>query len=319
MSENKQIVAAVGLLIISLFIFFKVTNTDNSEKTLDSTIEQAQSASKTNLPSSEKGTTESTTSTTKKQKNKETSQTTVTKQQDTEKTKTAESETTDTTEQVAEKKVASLLEQPEEQFKDLPKVSKNDWNLVLVGPNHKLKTEIPDSQLTTLANGFEVDKRIAKSFEELAAAAEKAGYPLVTISAFRSVAYQEEVFEEGVSQNMSRLGLSEEAAIKEAKKTMTEPGFSEHHTGLALDVVDESWNKNYVGGLLDARFGEQPGAKWLAEHAATYGFIIRYPKNQEKITAITYEPWHIRYVGKENAEYIEKNKLTLEEYLDRLP
>ena len=54
------------------------------------------------------------------------------------------------------------------------------------------------------------------------------------------------------------------------------------------------------------------------DNAAQYGFIVRYPKGREDITKITYEPWHLRYVGKRNAEYITKHQLTLEEYLNEL-
>ena len=55
--------------------------------------------------------------------------------------------------------------------------------------------------------------------------------------------------------------------------------------------------------------------KWLAKHCAEYGFIIRYPKGKEHITGYTYEPWHIRYVGKEAATFIMEENITLEEYL----
>lgn len=60
------------------------------------------------------------------------------------------------------------------------------------------------------------------------------------------------------------------------------------------------------------------GIKWIAENAPKYGFIIRYLKDRQDITGITYEPWHIRYVGKENAEYITEHHLTLEEFLKQL-
>jgi D-alanyl-D-alanine carboxypeptidase len=70
--------------------------------------------------------------------------------------------------------------------------------------------------------------------------------------------------------------------------------------------------------LLEPAYGDEPGAKWLAEHAREYGFIVRYPEGKEDITKITYEPWHFRYVGVEHAKYIEENHLTLEEYIDLL-
>ncbi|KAF1297700.1 peptidase M15 [Enterococcus sp. JM4C] len=198
---------------------------------------------------------------------------------------------------------------------DLPNISTSDWALVLVGPENKLTTEVNEENLVALSNGYEVDKRIADSYEKMSEAATKANHPLVIISAFRSVAYQQTVFDQEVNVIMSRDGLDEEAAIAETKKTVTEPGYSEHHTGLAVDVVDESWYNNYPKEVLEEGFGKQPGAQWLAENAPEFGFIVRYPKGKEAITKIDYEPWHLRYVGKESAKYITENDLTLEEYL----
>lgn len=82
------------------------------------------------------------------------------------------------------------------------------------------------------------------------------------------------------------------------------PGHSEHQTGLAIDcnIVNDS----FIG---------TPEAIWLAEHCYEYGFIIRYPQGKESITGYKYEPWHIRYVGVDNAEDIYNSGLTLEEYL----
>ncbi len=202
---------------------------------------------------------------------------------------------------------------------DLPKADPDSWDLVLVGPKNKIDQEIDESQLTTLSdNSHQVDSRIASDYEAFSAAATEAGFPLVVISAYRSVAAQQEVFSTNVNSLMSSEGLSEADAIAKTKETITEPGYSEHHTGLAVDIVDQEWYNNYSSQVLDASYGSQPGAKWIAENAPKYGFIIRYPDGKEDITGITYEPWHIRYVGKENAEYITKNKLTLEEYLKLL-
>ena len=88
------------------------------------------------------------------------------------------------------------------------------------------------------------------------------------------------------------------------------PGFSEHQTGLAIDVNEIS----------DAFIGT-PEAIWLEEHCVEYGFIIRYPQGKQGVTGYKYEPWHIRYVGKDNAKRIHDAAvaagdpyLTLEEY-----
>ncbi|MGM0212644.1 zinc D-Ala-D-Ala carboxypeptidase [Enterococcus sp. AZ109] len=203
--------------------------------------------------------------------------------------------------------------------KDLPDADPDAWNLVLVGPKNEIEQEVDETQLSTLSdNSHQVDSRIAADYEAFATAASEAGYPLVIVSAYRSVAAQQEVFSTNVNSLMSSQGLTEADAIAKTKETITEPGYSEHHTGLAVDIVDQEWYNTYPNQVLDASYGSQPGAQWIAENAPEYGFIIRYPDGEEDITGITYEPWHIRYVGKENAEYITKNNLTLEEYLKLL-
>ncbi|MGM9903142.1 D-alanyl-D-alanine carboxypeptidase family protein [Enterococcus hirae] len=220
---------------------------------------------------------------------------------------------------MSEVKAESLNNSSEKTKSDLPDVQVDDWNLVLVGPTHKLTKEIDETnQLVSLDNGYLIDKRIKPEYEEFAQAAQAAGFPLVMVSAYRSVASQEEVFAQNVQQVMASQGVTQEEATNITKQTITEPGYSEHHTGLAIDVVDQNWYNNYPTTVLDASYGNEPGAKWIAENAANYGFIVRYLKGREDVTNITYEPWHLRYVGKENAMYMVKHGLTLEEYLDQL-
>ena len=84
---------------------------------------------------------------------------------------------------------------------------------------------------------------------------------------------------------------------------------SEHQTGLTIDVSADS-----IGCALEQSFGKTIEGKWLASNCYKYGFTIRYPKEKEDITGYSYEPWHIRYVGKNLAKRLYKKKLTLEEY-----
>ncbi len=86
------------------------------------------------------------------------------------------------------------------------------------------------------------------------------------------------------------------------------PGFSEHHTGLALDISDS------VHGLTN-NLASSNTYKWLINNSYKFGFILRYPKDKENITMYNYEPWHFRYVGTDAALIIYENNLTLEEYL----
>ena len=87
------------------------------------------------------------------------------------------------------------------------------------------------------------------------------------------------------------------------------PGTSEHQLGLALDIVDAD------NQLLDESQENTAVQKWLMEHSWEYGFILRYPNDKSEITGIIYEPWHYRYVGKEDAEKIHSQGVCLEEYL----
>ena len=88
---------------------------------------------------------------------------------------------------------------------------------------------------------------------------------------------------------------------------LAKPGFSEHQTGLALDIATKETG-------LTIHFANTKTFKILKENAHKFGFILRYPQGKEDITGYAYEPWHFRYVGEEIAETIYKNNLTLEEY-----
>ncbi len=144
-------------------------------------------------------------------------------------------------------------------------------------------------------------KEAAKALESLFEAAKKDGFTLKAVSGYRSYASQKDIFERN-------------AAIKGeevANRTSARPGQSEHQTGLAMDVSSAS--ADYA---LEENFGDTKEGKWLAKHAADHGFIIRFLKGKESITGYSYEPWHVRYVGKEAAKEIADKKLTLEQYFD---
>lgn len=121
---------------------------------------------------------------------------------------------------------------------------------------------------------------------------------------YRSLARQEELFNQEVRNLMRDEGLSEQSARKAAERSAALPGFSEHHTGLAFDIT--------VPGYY---FGDTKQAKWLEDHCFLYGFILRYTANKEDITGFQAEPWHIRYVGESHSHFIEEHNLALEEYL----
>ena len=102
---------------------------------------------------------------------------------------------------------------------------------------------------------------------------------------------------------------------KEADKYSARPGYSEHQTGLAIDV-----STGCIGYRLLETFANTNEGKWLAENAHNYGFVIRYPEDKTEITGYAYEPWHLRYVGIELAGYLAKTishwkNITVRRYL----
>ena len=113
-------------------------------------------------------------------------------------------------------------------------------------------------------------------------------------------------------QYFKNLGYSDTQAYNNAKEWVAIPGTSEHHTGLALDIVTPTYQ------VLDYGFDTTEAFKWLYENCSKYGFILRYPKDKSDITKITYEPWHYRYVGVETAKYIMENNMCLEEYIESI-
>ena len=144
----------------------------------------------------------------------------------------------------------------------------------------------------------------AGALEELFAAAKKDGIYLAGVSAYRSTKTQTALFNRYVKKD----------GLEKAKTYSAEPGHSEHTTGLAIDVSGSTGKC-----AAESCFGDTDEAQWLDKHATEYGFIIRYPEGKEKITGYKYEPWHLRYVGKQMARDIAERGITLEEYYDAVP
>lgn len=147
-----------------------------------------------------------------------------------------------------------------------------------------------------------------QAFLEMQAAAASDGVTIRMQSGYRSVAYQTTLYERK-TQYYREQGLDEAAAREKAATIVNPPGYSEHNCGLAADL-------NTPGHpTLDEGFEDTDAFRWLCEHAVEYGFILRYPKGAEATTEITYEPWHWRYVGPENAVRILASGLCLEDYI----
>ncbi len=139
----------------------------------------------------------------------------------------------------------------------------------------------------------------ADALERLFAAGEADGVVLKAVSGYRSYARQKQIYE----SNVRRRG------VLAADLVSAVPGASEHQTGLAVDVSSDT-----VGCELKESLGDTTEGKWLADNCHKYGFIIRYPKDKTAVTGYAYEPWHIRYVGRELAARLHDAEITLEEY-----
>lgn len=136
-----------------------------------------------------------------------------------------------------------------------------------------------------------------EAFEELSKNALKDNMNIIAMSSYRSYEYQVNLYNNYVEKDG-----------KEAADTYSaRPGFSEHQTGLAVDVYNKK--ESYTN------FEKTEEFKWMQNNAHKYGFILRFPKDKENETGYQYESWHYRYVGKDIAEYIHKNNISLEEYI----
>lgn len=135
-----------------------------------------------------------------------------------------------------------------------------------------------------------------EAFEEMAKAAKKENLSIIATSSYRDYKYQVDLYNRYVKNDG-----------KEAADTYSaRPGFSEHQTGLAVDI--------YNGKETYTNFEKTKEFTWMQKNAHLYGFILRFPKDKVKETGYQYESWHYRYVGKKIAKYIKENNISLEEY-----
>ncbi len=138
-----------------------------------------------------------------------------------------------------------------------------------------------------------------ESFERMAQAAKEDGYTIRAMSAYRSYQYQKELYQRYVDQD----------GVENADTYSARPGFSEHQTGLVVDVDNAK--------TVYTKFETTKEFLWMQENASNYGFILRYPKGKENITGYTYESWHYRYVGIDIAKKMKETGLTFDEYYVR--
>ena len=190
--------------------------------------------------------------------------------------------------------------------------SAEDWRLVLINKQHPIPDdyEITLGKIMTIKGEMQCDERIIEELLAMMQAASQEGVQLAICSPYRDLNRQEVLFNRKIKAYMNK-GMSYMDAYALSSQAVTVPGASEHQIGLAIDIVSNTYTN------LDEDFADTDAGKWLAEHSSEYGFILRYPKGKESITSIEFEPWHLRYVGKEAAEVIAREELCLEEFWDK--
>ncbi len=165
-------------------------------------------------------------------------------------------------------------------------------------------------QLASLGNGHAVAVSCYPYLQQMMRDCRAAGLSPLICSSYRTRQRQQELFDNKVNALMAQ-GIGRQKAEKEASRSVAVPGTSEHELGLAVDIVDQSYQ------LLDEGQERTAVQKWLLENCWKYGFILRYPNDKSDITGIIYEPWHYRFVGVETALEIQRMGVCLEEYLQQ--
>lgn len=186
--------------------------------------------------------------------------------------------------------------------------NKDDPMLILVNKQNPIDEDYVPKEMTSVKYYWDYSqplyrqmiKEAAEAFDKLSEAAAEEELEIVVTTAYRSYQFQSDLYYGYVNSQ------GQEAADKFSAK----PGYSEHQTGLAADVSNSD-----VDYELTDKFGDTEAGKWMQKNAHKYGFILRFPKDKEDITGYLYEPWHLRYVGKDVAKYIYNEDITLEEYL----
>lgn len=181
------------------------------------------------------------------------------------------------------------------------------WALILTNARYPIPEDYTVELKVLPGTEQSVDARIYDTTLQMLSDMKAEGLRPIVCSAYRTLDRQEILFNRKVKSYVKK-GYSMEAAAREAQHVLSIPGSGEHCLGLAIDVCSQSYQR------LEEGFENTKEGKWLREHCAEYGFILRYDKGKEESTGINYEPWHFRYVGVDVAKYIMEKGITLEEF-----
>jgi D-alanyl-D-alanine carboxypeptidase len=181
-----------------------------------------------------------------------------------------------------------------------------DWATIVVDPGRKLDADfVPPDLVPASDAGFDNGEDLVRALTipdltALGQAAEANGTPLVVASAYRSYEYQQLLFDNSVDAEGRETALASTAR----------PGHSEHQLGTTIDLI------NPEASELTDEFANTPVGGWLREHAHEYGFVLSYPDTSTRDrTCYDFEPWHLRYVGRDIAQQIHESGLTPREWM----
>lgn len=178
---------------------------------------------------------------------------------------------------------------------DIP-ASDYDDPYIIVNKYYKVPEDYCPPDLVEV-DGCKMRRETGEAYLEMKKAAAGEGLKLRVVSAYRTVEYQKNLYEEYLSTDSK----------ENVDRYSARPGYSEHHTGMAIDLFGS------VDGLRN--FKDTPEYTWVVENCYRYGFIIRYTSDIENVTGYESEPWHIRYVGRDvSADMKEKGIASFEEY-----
>ncbi len=171
----------------------------------------------------------------------------------------------------------------------------------IVNKNNKLTSDYVPSDLELIDNEYAYEDKYLRheakvAFENMASDAKRDRFNIIAVSTYRSYEYQDKLYN----------GYVKDKGFYYADMASARKGHSEHQTGLAVDVSNNTLDYD--------NFEDTKEFTWMINNSYKYGFILRYPKAKFHITGFKYEPWHYRYVGIDTAKYIHDNDITLEEY-----
>ncbi len=184
-------------------------------------------------------------------------------------------------------------------------------NLVLANKYKFLSSDYEPTDLVTVAKdtttrSIRLCEEAARAFEKLSRGAKDAGYTILGMSGYRSFSYQKGLYD----------GYLKDDPQEVVDTYSARAGHSEHQTGLAMDVQDDTRPYN--------RFGETAAYRWAVDNIHIYGFVIHYTADNEFQTGYKNEPWHFRYVGVDVATHLyhhNKNNpddiLSIDEFIAR--